>query len=119
MEWESQRWIGIAKRDVKSYRHVICEFCGAETLTGETPAFCSNCESVVGSEIKSMQGANPELLSQIESLRTAVLKKDFEAAATIYDQLIKGPPEPAADLRKRLDAHRAFELRRLAGGLQR
>lgn len=88
------RWIGIAKRDVKSYRHFVCEFCGAETLTGGAPALCSNCESVVGSEIKSMQGSNPELLSQIESLRTAVLRGDFDVAAAVYDQMMKDRQSP-------------------------
>ena len=64
----TSRWVKIAECDAGGYRHVICEFCGAETLTGGAPAFCSNCESVVGSEAKTLHGANPALLSRIESL---------------------------------------------------
>jgi hypothetical protein len=87
-------WIAIAQRDAKSYRTAICEACGAETLTGDGIAFCSNCESVVGSDSKTVEGTNPALFSSVGSIRTAVSNNDFEAAAAIYDRLLKDRQSP-------------------------
>jgi hypothetical protein len=82
-------WVSIAQREAGSYRHVVCEFCGAETLAAGPVGFCSNCESVVGSRSKTVEGSNPALFSLLGSLRTALLKNDFETAEAIYDQLLK------------------------------
>ncbi len=88
------KWIGVVRRDLKSYRHVVCEFCGAETLSAGAPAFCSNCESVVGSEMKTIHASNPMLFSSLGSLRAAVLANDFEAAILVYDQMLNDRHSP-------------------------
>jgi len=87
-------WVSIAQRETKSYRHVLCEFCGAETLASGPVAFCSNCESVVGSRSKTVEGSNPMLFSLLGSLRTAVLRNDFEEAVAVYDQLLEQRKSP-------------------------
>ena len=86
-------WVAIARRGAKSWRTVVCESCGAETLTGGGMAFCSNCESIVGSEAKTV-GQDPALFVSVGAIRAAVLRKDFESAAEIYDQMMKGRRSP-------------------------
>ncbi len=87
-------WVAVARRGAEGYRHVVCEFCGAETLAAGAIAFCSNCESVVGSDARTLEGSNPVLFSSIALIRTAVLRKDFGIAAAAYDMLMKGRPSP-------------------------
>ncbi|MDE1865288.1 MAG: hypothetical protein KGH94_01455 [Candidatus Micrarchaeota archaeon] len=73
---------------LKSYRPLICEFCGAETLSGGGMAFCSNCESIVESESKTLEGTNPSLFGALASIRTAIARSDFDAAGVGYDGLL-------------------------------
>jgi hypothetical protein len=86
--------VGIADNALKSYRPVVCASCGSETLTGSDITFCSNCESVVSAESQSLESGDPSLFSSLNSIRTAVAKGDFEAAASVYDQLLKDRPSP-------------------------
>src|ERR1700685_3470542 len=87
-------WVAIARGGMKSYRHVVCDSCGAETLAAGEIAFCSNCEGIVGSEAKTTQGSNPALFSTLNDLRTAVMNDDFDGATAIYDEMIKDKPTP-------------------------
>ena len=88
------RLVGIADGALKSYRPVICASCGSETLTGSDITFCSNCESVVGAESRSLESGDPSLFSSLNAIRTSVAKGDFEAAGAVYDQLLKDKPSP-------------------------
>lgn len=88
------RWVEIAHKEAASYEHVLCEFCGAETLTANPVAFCSNCESAIGTQTKTMEGSSPAIFSMLESIRTAVLRNDFENAGQIYDKLLKQRHSP-------------------------
>jgi hypothetical protein len=81
-------WVKAAGKALQKYRPVTCEFCGAETLSGGSVTFCSNCESIVGTESKTMESSNPALSSAIVSIRSAVLKNDFESASAAYDELL-------------------------------
>jgi tetratricopeptide (TPR) repeat protein len=87
-------WVAVARKGLGSYRHVLCDSCGAETLVSGVLGFCSNCEGVVGYETRTMQGSSPSLFSQLEGIRTAILGNDFERASTIYDELIKERSSP-------------------------
>lgn len=81
--------VRVAQAASRSYRQVVCEFCGAETLTGGGVVFCSSCESIVGSEAKELESTNPNLFSSLSSIRTSLQKGDYEGASAIYDQLMK------------------------------
>ena len=87
-------WVSVAQRDAKSYRHVVCEFCGAETLASGAAAFCSNCESAVGSRSKTVEDSNPMLFSLLGTLRAVVLRNDFAGAEIIYGQLLENGQSP-------------------------
>jgi tetratricopeptide (TPR) repeat protein len=87
-------WIAIAKKEAKSYRQLVCEFCGAETLTGSASTFCSNCESIIGSHSKTVERSNPNLFASLNAIRNAVTNNDFDGASAIYDQMITDRPIP-------------------------
>jgi tetratricopeptide (TPR) repeat protein len=88
------RCVRAAENALKSYRQVICTSCGAATLSGSEFTFCSNCESVVGAESRSLESGDPSLFSLLNSIRTAVGKGDFESAGIVYDQLLKEKQSP-------------------------
>jgi hypothetical protein len=72
----------------------MCEYCGAETLSADPVSFCSNCESVVGSESKAVDSLNPALADCLNRIRSSTLKNDFEAASAAYNELAATRPSP-------------------------
>ena len=48
---------------------------------------CSNCESIINNDRKSLLGTNPELVGDLDTIRKGIANNDFESVVSVYDRM--------------------------------
>ena len=112
---------------VRAAQHGVAElqagpsaaFCGAETLSGGSVDFCSNCESVVGAESRAMESGNPALSHLFRLIRAARPEERLRGRLGGIRPASEGQAEPAAALCEGHTLHRILQLHCFADKLRR
>ena len=71
---------------------LICAYCGVETPSTGSIGICSNCESMISMDRKSLMGTNPELVGDLDAIRKGIADKDFESAISVYGKMKSDEP---------------------------
>ena len=79
----------------RSGTKLICTYCGVETLSIGDIGICSNCESMISTDRKSLMGTYPELVGHLDDIRKSMGNNDFESAMSIYDKMTSGSEDPS------------------------
>ena len=101
----------------RSGAKLICAYCGVETLSVGSIGICSNCESMISTDRKSLVGTNPELVGNLDAIRKAIANNDFESAISVYDRMRGEDEEPFAAVRRGAGVHRLLKPRDIADKL--
>jgi pentatricopeptide repeat protein len=89
---KSMRLLKVIER---SGAKLICTCCGVETLSVGNIGICSNCESMIDTDRKSLLSSNPELVGNLDAIRKAIANNDFESALSIYGRMRSEGEEPS------------------------
>ncbi len=84
----------IVGRIRRSYRPMVCQFCGEETLSGGDSSFCSNCESQIWTDRKTLEANGRQLMEGLDAIRASLAGEDFDSAGAAYDAIIAGNKDP-------------------------
>jgi hypothetical protein len=85
---------GIIESAAKSGTHIICTYCGAETLSVGELVICSNCENMMEYNASAADRSYAGNFTNVQRIKDLVAAKDFKSAVRVWEEIEWAEPEP-------------------------